>query len=129
IVALLLELVQSVQALVAEVFERLAAPSVRAALGDNLHQAARRQSELGGKPGGVDLELLDRPLRKVLPRLAFLGPRVVDAVDQKSVRVEAGAGADGDVVVEGSRSVLTGARHQKGEVQELPRIDRKTLDL
>jgi hypothetical protein len=104
----LLEVVLRVQALVAEILERVAVKLVRARLGHDGDEAAGGESVLGLVLHRVHLELADRVLRKVLPRLALLGPGVGDPVGHEGVAVEGAAGADVHVVLEHANCVLTG---------------------
>ena len=116
---------------VAEEHQPRAVQLIGARLGDDRQHAAGRQSVLGFVRRGRDLELLDRVHREVLARLAHLGPRVVDAVDDEAVRILAGAGAEVDVaaIEEAADVVLRGAGRQHREIDPAPRRHRQVLNL
>ncbi len=109
-----------VQALVAEVLERIAVQIVAARLGHDLDHAAGRQPELRLVLNVADLELLDRVLGEVLARLAVLGEIVDHAVHDVAGAVEGHRPADVDGGEERSRGVLTRSRHQQRQRQVLP---------
>ena len=119
----------AVQRLVAEVLERRAAVVVRAGLGNDLHDAARRQSELCLVARVGDLELLDGILRQILPRLAVFRPVVDRAVDDVSGSVERHRSADVDRGEKRPRRVDGRAGDEQRERQILPRVERQRLDL
>ena len=125
----LLELILGVEALVAEVLEAFTAEQVRPTAGGNRDDAAGRPAELRRRVAQVDLELLNRGLREVLPRLARARLLVPYAVDQVRAGVGESTRAEVGVELPGTHGILARARHEQRERDRLAAGQRERLDL
>ena len=129
ILLLLLEQRHPVEALVAEVLKTLSGELVRAALGDNRHDAAGGAAEFRGRLADVDAEFANAALRKVLTRIAARALLIRHTVDQKRALADRAARADADADAPRHRSIGVRPWHQQREIESLAGRHRHRFDL